>query len=656
MATEKIFDFSDNEDGRPAISARAVTVGLIGVVVVGLGFPYANLVVQGTRPANTALPFGVVFLFLILVGLLNPLVGLIKRKARLGRRELMVVFIMLLVAAAVPTWGMIGQLLPIISGGKYYATPSNRWDTEILPLLPDWAVIKDAEAVADFYEGLPRGAAIPWNVWIVPVISWFVFIAGLYAATLGVTLLFHDHWSEHEKLVYPLMRLPIEMVRGVTGDHIVGDLFNNKLMWIGFAVTFFASSYMAFHIYAKMLPVLQLRNSLTIPLQTENILIRLWINPSVIAFSYLIHTDLAFSLWFFSLFTQFENPLMRIWGIGLGTAEVYGAGTPAISNQTMGAMIVLVLYGLYTARTPIAAIFRAAFSGRPADTNKVGVASPHVIVFCLLFGFTVMIGWLYLAGMNALSIAFFLFGAFVTFIALTRATIQGGVPVSRAALIPQSFATSILGSRFVGPTGLAVLGLTFVWVADIRVFMMPFTAHAAKLWTEIKGKQHGFVPIVVVSIALCALLATGFTIYKGYDEGAVWLSSWLFNGCPQRAYMFAEANIEEMQGPSFAKMIFLGIGGAVMWLLTVLHYEFPRWPLHPLGFAIGPTQPVVDLWFSIFIGWLIKTTVLHLGGYRAFRVAIMIFLGMILGQFAASGLWAIIDAVTGVQENMIYVY
>ncbi len=656
MATEARPIPEGSEDERPAITGRALVVGIIGVAFVGLGFPYANLVVQGTRPANTALGFGVVFVFLVLVAIVNPLLSIARRRAFLSRPELIVVFIMLLIASAVPTWGMIGQLIPIMTGAQYYATPANRWAEDIVTQLPDWAVPKDPYLVDNFYEGLPRGDAIPWEGWVVPLLAWSVFIAGLYAATLGITLLFHRHWSDHERLVYPLMRLPIEMARGVGDRQMLADLFGNKLMWTGFAVAFLISSYVALTYYAKTLPLLHLRTTLNVPIQSENIYFRLWTNPSVIAFTYLIHTDLAFSLWFFSIFTQFQNPLMRIWGIGLGAREVYGAGTPAISSQTMGAMIVLVVYGFYTARRPIIDIFKKAFSGTPTDRNEEGAAAPQIIVGCLLLGFTVMIGWLYLAGLNVMSIVVFLFGAFVTFIALTRATIQGGVPVSRAALVPQSFTASILGSRYIGPAGLATLGMTFVWVADIRVFMMPFTAHAAKLWSEIKGKQRGFVPIVVVAIILCGILATVITIYEGYNEGAVWLSSWLFTGCPKQAYLFVDNHIHNPQGPSPGKMLFLCIGAGVMWLLTVLHYQLPRWPFHPLGFAIGPTTPVIDLWFSIFLGWLIKSLVLHLGGYRAFRVGIMVFMGIILGQFTACGVWAIVDALAGTTDNMIFVY
>ncbi|MFP3903004.1 MAG: DUF6785 family protein [Armatimonadota bacterium] len=641
---------------RPAVSARAIIIGIIGVIIVGVGFPYANMIIQATRPANTALPFGVIFIFLPIVFLLNPLWGLIRKKALLHRGELLVIFIMLLVAAAVPTWGLMGQLIPIMTGGTYYATPENRWEEQVLSNMPDWMVIKDPEIVRPFYEGLGMSGSIPWSAWVTPLAAWFIFAAGLYAATLGITLLYHRQWVDNERLVYPLMRLPIEMVGGVGDRRILSDFFSNRLMWIGFGLTFLMTSYLALTHYAHYLPHFRIRTQLDIPIKNENIGLRFWLNPSVSAFTYMIHTDLAFSLWFFSLFSQIENPAMRIMGVGLGAQEVYGAGTPAVSNQTMGAMIVLVLYGLYTARRPLGEIFSAAIEGRRLKEGSDLGASPQVIVGMIVFGFLTMGGWLYLGGLNIPAIIVFLFGAFVTFIALTRATVQGGVPVSRAALIPQSLTPSLLGSRFIGPAGIATLGATFAWSADIRVFMMPFTAHAAKLWSEIREEKRGFVTIFGIAVALSAGLATYMIITRGYYEGAVWLSSWLFTGCPQRAYQYAANFIQSPTGPMYSKLIFQGLGAGVMWLLTILHYQFPRWPLHPLGFAIGPTQPVVDLWFSIFLGWITKTTILHLGGYRAYRPCIMLFLGIILGQFTASGVWAIVDGAMQTTNNLIFVY
>lgn len=46
----------------------------------------------------------------------------------LGRRELIVVYIMMIVASAIPTMGLSEYLLTIIAGAQYFATPENEPD------------------------------------------------------------------------------------------------------------------------------------------------------------------------------------------------------------------------------------------------------------------------------------------------------------------------------------------------------------------------------------------------------------------------------------------------------------------------------------------------------------------------------------------------
>ena len=93
-----------------------------------------------------------------------------------------------------------------------------------------------------------------------------------------------------------------------------------------------------------------------------------------------------------------------------------------------------------------------------------------------------------------------------------------------------------------------------------------------------------------------------------------------------------------------------------MWGLTTLHMRFVGWPLHPLGFAIAPTQPVQDLWFSILLGWLSKWLVLRYGGFSVYDRGTRVMLGLILGQALACAGFLIADAITGTTGNMLYVY
>ena len=49
--------------------------------------------------------------------------------------------------------------------------------------------------------------------------------------------------------------------------------------------------------------------------------------------------------------------------------------------------------------------------------------------------------------------------------------------------------------------------------------------------------------------------------------------------------------------------------------------------------------------YSIFLSWLAKWLILRHGGLKAYRQAVPFFIGLILGEFIAGGLWSIIGIV-----------
>ena len=51
-----------------------------------------------------------------------------------------------------------------------------------------------------------------------------------------------------------------------------------------------------------------------------------------------------------------------------------------------------------------------------------------------------------------------------------------------------------------------------------------------------------------------------------------------------------------------------------MLLLMLARWYYVWWPLHPLGYPIGPTGIMDHLWFDMFLAWLIKVSVLRYGG------------------------------------------
>ena len=70
-----------------------------------------------------------------------------RREWALQRGELITIFFMMTVASAIPTKGVNGLLLPMITGTFYYATPENDWANQIHPHLPNWILVDDVQAV-----------------------------------------------------------------------------------------------------------------------------------------------------------------------------------------------------------------------------------------------------------------------------------------------------------------------------------------------------------------------------------------------------------------------------------------------------------------------------------------------------------------------------
>ena len=87
-------------------------------------------------------------------------------------------------------------------------------------------------------------------------------------------------------------------------------------------------------------------------------------------------------------------------------------------------------------------------------------------------------------------------------------------------------------------------------------------------------------------------------------------------------------------------MIFVFVG-------TALRLRLFWWPLYPLAYPLAGYYYFNYLWFPFFACWLIKRIILKYGGLRAYRDALPLFLGLVLGDFVLGSVWAIIGLLTG---------
>ncbi|MXX40544.1 MAG: hypothetical protein F4Z85_21205, partial [Gemmatimonadetes bacterium] len=445
---------------KPGATFRALLIGSLMALFIGLVLPYTNMIIKGSLLAHNLNTPAALFVFFIYVGIVNVILGIIRRQYALAPPELAVVYIMAMLATAIPTIGFSEYLLPIVAGIYYYASPENKWEEIIHPYVPKWIAPQDPEAIRYFYEGLPEGLSVPWNVWIEPILYWCLFIIASYWVSICLMVIVRRQWIEHEKLLYPLVQVPLEMMRdeergGSNGEKRswIKPFFKNPVMWIGFSIPFLLGSYSALYNYFPFIPGMSqfsdqgiLTGQFTFFRNTTVLIVMF--NLGLVGFAYLLSRDVALGLWLFFLVSNIERGVFNI--LGIQSAEKLSrfanSSGPYLAHQAMGAMIVLVLSGLWMGRSHLKGVFSKAFKGDEAVDDRDEILSYRTAVWGLLVGLLIISAWLWKSGLPLWVVPVFLFAVFVVFMALTRAGVEGGVAVIRTPLTPADFVVSGLGT------------------------------------------------------------------------------------------------------------------------------------------------------------------------------------------------------------------
>lgn len=655
MGVEKgmVPGFATGEEGRP-FTARGILTGTLLSLCIALGAPYGNMVIRGSYMAADFSTAGAIFLFFLLAGMVNVGLGMLSPALALQRGELIVVYIMMIVASAIPTMGLSEYLLTIITGAQYYATPENEWAEIILPFIPTWMVPQDQEAIKWFYEGAPRGVGVPWEVWIGPLAFWTALAISLYVVMISSMVILRKQWAERERLIFPIVQVPLEMVQDDPGGGALRPFFKKSIMWVGFLIPVVISSLNALHAYYNFIPNVQLISSVPVFRNTIGLIFRL--SFPMIGFSYLINLDIAFSLWFFNTVAKMIKGGMNI--LGIASTEklgVYGVQSdPILAHQGQGAMIVLVLFGLWVGRGHLLQVFRKAFKGDEGVDDSGEIMSYRGAVFGWLGGVSVMSIGLWMSGLPLWVAVSTLLMALLIFVGLTRVVVESGVATAVGPMIASSVVVSAVGSSALGPTGMVGMAFTYVWAADIRTFVMASCAHGLKLSEHLGRNLRPLFWIMLLAIGVSLIGSIWAILHLSYGYGGINLNGWFFGGGTRAPFDYITTQLNTPTAPNGEGWLHTLLGGGVMALLMLGRHHLLWWPLHPIGYPIGGVWLMDQLWFSIFLAWLVKLVVMKYGGPVLYRKTRPFFLGLIMGQFFISGFWLIVDYFTGMTDNVVF--
>lgn len=616
------------------LTGRAVLIGLGMALFIHGWAIYSTRVVRSSGVTagffSPALFVGMLFL----VCGVNPILKTFGRRAALRPAEALTVCAMGLMGGA-----PIDSLFMFITIPYYLATPENQWARFLHPHMPSWIAPRDeGGAISLLFEGLPPGGQIPWGVWVLPLFWWLLlfFIVAFSAVCVGVIL--RKQWAESERLRYPVLEPAIEMAEDAGGASVWPAFARGRLFWTGAALSFCFLSWTTTTWFTPAIPPLPVTGKMFSfgrdlpPLFT-------YIDPFTFSFSYFANLEVLFSIWFFFLVFVVEFGIFNRLGYSIGgRGDRFGSYDAASSWQGLGAFCVFVIWGLWMARGRLKEVWRKAMDARYPVDDENEMVSYRTAVFGMVFGVLFMIVFLTNAGMDAKMAVPLTLMTYILYIGVAKITAESGLLYVESPMTAQDFSVYLVGAKNVSPSSLTTMAFSYpTWFGPLTA-----TAHAAKLSDAVrKGGRRLFWAAGLAFVAV-TLLSVIYPLELGYHRGAENFGHpFVCHG----SHILPDtiSKIKEPFDTDWNRIMFFGIGAAVMIVMMFFRYQFPWWPIHPVGFTINGTDLVRNFSLTIFLAWACKALILRIGGMAFYRRCRPFFMGLLVGHVCAITVAFIVD-------------
>lgn len=485
-----------------------------------------------------------------------------------------------------------------------------------------------------------------WGLWIRPLLNWLVLIFLVYVVFMTFNTLIYRQWSHNEKLIYPIAEATTVLAASGDPDSKKGpSIYKSGLFWTGFTIA------------AGILYWNHLASSGTIPNVKPIKLETVWIHYvgnsifkgmgstyfciifAVIGLSFLVPSNISFSLWGFELLYMCMLMVMawmgygsNRWSIGNGSRMFLGSGAAWIFGLAI----------LWTCRKYILCLFfPKAIQKLPEDEQKELRWSSGAFWLALVLLFLILVFRLEAGPFRVLK--WFLLGIILT-IAVVRAVCEAGVLGLEGGLqgIPSFMVKNTAGlsanaasnAAAVASSG-AHLGILSGMVLGLKAFIAPVMANILKMREDIPGRRLTFHAAVWVGLLVAAFISIVTLIIISYDGGANSLFTWTnslvpkstFGGVKGMAAARGAANAVNMRGWWIA-------GAVIMGLLLFSRQKIFGIP-HPIGMVMLINPVMFGFWGSVMLGWLFKSLASKYCNKEQYFSVRCFFIGLIVGHLVA---------------------
>lgn len=637
-------------------TVRAVLVGLLCVAFLTAATAYTDGFMAASELGGCHFPLGPVLMLLAVVLPLSWITALVRKGAGWSSGEKLYTVAAMIVTAGLPTFGLALYLFPVMTAPYYMASVENKWEEAFFRFIPPWMTpAADSTAVRWFYNAAPPGQPLPWQQWTVPLLAWSALAGAMYLTMFCLGSIIRKQWIEKENLVFPLVELPLEMVLTQRRSITTEEFLRSRGVWIGFAIPFIIHNLQALRLYIPAIPEVRLQN---IPLfeslnaiPWRQLTSRVYVYFSVIGFAYFLTTEVSLSLWVFWWFGRLQHVV----------ADAIGRNpqlTRLDDNQYQGAFLAIVFYGMWVARGHLRELWdqvRAGGAERRPDRRPEAL-SPRVEFAGLLAGSAAIVLWLTVAGMTVPYALATLVIFLVICWGMARLVVESGIMFAKATQMrPSLVLEALVGASSVpAPTQTVLNFVEYVFMYDLKSFMMPQIMHAHKMADEAKMDRRHLYLVMALAVVVSVVVAYWASLEVAYTKGALAMHPWFFISGPRANAERLKTLILSPERWDPSRALAMLAGGAFTYVMIKLRQQFVWFPVHPIGYVVGNGFEASRMWFPFLVGWLAKSLVGRYGSVQMYRSLRAPFLGLVLGEYSAAGLWLVIDAIVGRTGHRIF--
>jgi len=475
-----------------------------------------------------------------------------------------------------------------------------------------------------------------WSAWANPMFFWGGFYVITLAATFAMACIFRRQWMQNERFPLPMAKGPIAFTGGMEVEEGQPTLWRNPMTWIGFCIIFFWSLLRILNSYDPNIPSfsfdLNLKSYFSDPATQEAFGVRMTVYGLIFAIGLLMELNVVMSL-----IVGYFAYRCQIWfgeKQGLTSNEKW----PYPNAQVLGGVFIYALMILYTTRRYLGQFAGRVLKGGNPDGEAL---SPRASTGLLVGSIVAMGCWALWAGLPPVQILL-VFGMILLFsLVAARFRTECGTPGSEFYTVPRHGASSGIW------TFLIVLGAIMTVNLESRLFvsllggMMLTTAFwiLPGLQFELVEFGHRFnvrrwhVPTAAALGIFGGLFVGGWVYLSGaYGIGADNFPI-VGNFGSQSNYFTTLNTTLSSESPDLDtsdlvgtdQAVAIGIGAGATGILFVLRMMFAAFWFHPMGFIVGSSGMMHLAWGSLLMAWLVRLTVLRMGGAAAVRTKLTPF-------------------------------